>query len=137
MNLINVIVFGVNNIFRVFVFFWRRNNGKVKNITTMLKIMPFIQILYVEHESSILRCFCRLKFKKRLFNNTFLSFIFLVRWSSCSWKGPNNLFCCCHKLKSKTIVKCITIWTTTASDRIHHLNIRKRKPCKTFNILNI
>ena len=27
--------------------------------------------------------------------------------------------------------------TTTTLDIIHHLNIRKRKPYKTFNILNM
>ena len=42
----------------------------------MLKILPFIRILYLKQQSSILRCFCRLKFGKGLFNNTFFSFIF-------------------------------------------------------------
>ena len=34
-------------------------------------------------------------------------------------------------------MKCITVSTNTASDRIYHLNIKKRKPYKTFNILKI
>ena len=35
-----------------------------------------MQILYLKKQGSILRCFCRLKFEKSLFNNTFFSFIF-------------------------------------------------------------
>ena len=50
--------------------------GEVKNNNTMLKILPFIRILYLKQQSSILRCFCRLKFEKSLINNTFFSFIF-------------------------------------------------------------
>ena len=54
----------------------KRSYGEVKNNNTMLKILPFIQILYLKQQSSILRCFCRLKFEKSLINNTFFSFIF-------------------------------------------------------------
>ena len=36
----------------------------------MLKILPFIQIIYLKQQS-ILRCFSRLKFEKSLFSNTF------------------------------------------------------------------
>ena len=32
---------------------------------------------------------------------------------------------------------CIRLWTTTTSDRIYPLNIRKRKPYKNFKIFNI
>ena len=53
----------------------KRSYGEVKN-NTMLKILPFIKILYLKQQSSILRCFCRLKFEKSLINNTFFSFIF-------------------------------------------------------------
>lgn len=34
-------------------------------------------------------------------------------------------------------MKCLILWTNTTSDGIHHVKIRKRKPKKTFNILNI
>ena len=54
----------------------KRNYSKVKNNKTMLKILPFIAIIYLKQQSSILWCFCRLKFEKILFNNTFSSFIF-------------------------------------------------------------
>ena len=37
---------------------------KVKN-KTMLKILPFIQILYLKQQNSILRCFCGLKSEKK------------------------------------------------------------------------
>ena len=42
----------------------------------MLKILLFIRILYLKQQSSILGCFCKLKFEKGLFNNTFFRFIF-------------------------------------------------------------
>ena len=62
-----------------------------------------------------------------------------------------SLSCCCHKLRlckfveQKTfhhlgncrVLKCITPLTTTTSDTIHHPNMRKQKPYKTFNIFNI
>ena len=35
----------------------------------MLKILPFIRILYLKQQNSILRCFSRLKFEKSLFGN--------------------------------------------------------------------
>ena len=54
----------------------KRSYGKVWNNKTMLKISPFMQILYLKKQGSILRCFCRLKFEKSLFKNTFFSFIF-------------------------------------------------------------
>ena len=54
----------------------KRSYGEVKNNNTMLKILPFIKILYLKQQSSVLRCFCRLKFEKSLINNTFFSFIF-------------------------------------------------------------
>ena len=39
--------------------------GEVKSNKTMLKILPFIRIYYLKQESSILWCFCRLKFEKK------------------------------------------------------------------------
>ena len=54
----------------------KRSYGEVKNNSTMLKTLPFIKIIYLKQQSSILRCFCRLKFEKSLINNTFFSFIF-------------------------------------------------------------
>ena len=53
----------------------KRKYGKIKN-KTMLKLLLFIRILYVKQQSSTLRCFSRLKFKKSLFSNTFFNFIF-------------------------------------------------------------
>ena len=41
--------------------------GKIKNNKTMLKILPFIGILYLKQRGSILRCFSWLKFEKSLF----------------------------------------------------------------------
>ena len=43
----------------------KRSYGKVKNDKTMLKILLFIRIDYVKQQSSILWCFCRLKFEKK------------------------------------------------------------------------
>ena len=54
----------------------KRSYGKSKTNKTTLKILSFIQILYLKQESSILRCYSRLKFEKSLFSNTFFSFIF-------------------------------------------------------------
>ena len=54
----------------------KRSYGEVKNNNTMLKILPFIQILYLKQQSSILRYFCRLNFEKGLINNMFFSFTF-------------------------------------------------------------
>ena len=54
----------------------KRSYGETKNNKSMLKILGFIRILYLKQQSSILPCFSRLKFGKRLFSNTFLSFIF-------------------------------------------------------------
>ena len=51
----------------------KRSYGK--NNKTVLKILPFILILYLKQQSSILWCFCGLKFEES-FNNTFFSFIF-------------------------------------------------------------
>ena len=132
-----------------------------KNNKTVLKILPFILILYLKHQISILWCFCGLKFEKS-FNNTFFSFIFRCKiivhtaekdqikyfyqnhlgkiaffyvqtaaWLSCC--SDKLLF---HNLWNCRVSECITIWTTTKSDRIHHLNIRDQKPYKSFNILN-
>ena len=42
----------------------KRSYGKTKNNKTMLKILPFIRILYLKQQSSILRCFSRLKSEK-------------------------------------------------------------------------
>ena len=42
----------------------------------MPKFLPFVRILYLKQQSSILRCFSRLKFEKSLFSNTLFSFIF-------------------------------------------------------------
>ena len=39
---------------------------KLKSNKTMLKILPFIRILFLKQQSSILQCFCRLKFEKSL-----------------------------------------------------------------------
>ena len=49
---------------------------KLKNDNTMLKILPFIRILYLKQQSSILRCFSKLKFEQSLFSNRFFSFTF-------------------------------------------------------------
>ena len=57
----------------------RRKYGKIKNNKTMLKMLLFIRILYLKQQSSILRCFSRLKFEKSLFSNTFFSFIFPIK----------------------------------------------------------
>ena len=54
----------------------KRNYCKIKNNKTMLKILPFTQIIYFKQQSSILRCFSGLKFEKSLFRNTFFSLIF-------------------------------------------------------------
>ena len=53
----------------------KRKYGKIENNKAMLKILPFIRILYLNQQDSILRCFSRLKFEKRLFSNKFFSFI--------------------------------------------------------------
>ena len=61
------------------------------------------------------------------------------------------LCCHCHKLRFFKFVEsfkgllhhsgnclffiCIRLWTTTTSDRIHPLNIRKREPYKNLKIL--
>ena len=133
----------------------------------MLKILPFIRIVCLKQQSSILRCFCRSKFEKSLFSNTFFKSIFRgkmivhaaekdqIKYLAQKLLGKIAFFyvqtaawhsCCCHKLLFHHIGNCrafkrITIWTTTTPDRIHYLNIRKRKPCwlsiKTLNILNI
>ena len=42
----------------------------------MLKILPFIRVLYLTQQSSILRFYSRLKFEKSLFSNTFFCFAF-------------------------------------------------------------
>ena len=55
----------------------RKREAMVKlKIIKTLKILPFTQILYRKQQSSILRCFSRLKFEKSLFRNTFFSFMF-------------------------------------------------------------
>ena len=54
----------------------KRCCGKAGDNKTTLKILSFIRIIYFKQQSSILWCFCRLKFEKSLFNSTFLSFIF-------------------------------------------------------------
>ena len=43
----------------------KRNYGKTKNDKTMLKILPFIRILYLKQQSNILQYFSRLKFEKK------------------------------------------------------------------------
>ena len=53
----------------------KRSYGKIKD-KTMLKVVPFIRVLDLKQQSSILRCFCRLKFEKKFLSNTFLSSIF-------------------------------------------------------------
>ena len=53
----------------------KRSYGKVRN-KTMLKILPFIQILCLKQQSNILRCFWSLKFLKNLFSNKLFGFIF-------------------------------------------------------------
>ena len=45
----------------------KRKYGKIENNKTMLKILPFIGILYLKQRGSILRCFSWLKFEKSLF----------------------------------------------------------------------
>ena len=42
----------------------------------MLKILPFIRILYLKQLSSTLLILLQLKLEKRLFNNTFFGFVF-------------------------------------------------------------
>ena len=56
----------------------RRSYGKIESNKTMLKILPFIQILCLKQQNSILQCFSRLEFEKRLFSNTFFSFVFRI-----------------------------------------------------------
>ena len=59
----------------------KRSCGKIKNNKTMLKILPFIRILYLKQQSSILRCFSRLKFKKKVYLAIHFSVLcFAVRW---------------------------------------------------------
>ena len=53
----------------------KKSYGKIKNSKTMLKILPFIRIIYLKQQSSISWCFSRLKFEKSLFSNTFFSFV--------------------------------------------------------------
>ena len=54
----------------------KRNYGKTKNDKTMLKMLPFVRILYLKQQSSLLQYFSRLKFEKKVFSNKFFSFIF-------------------------------------------------------------
>ena len=56
----------------------RRSYGKIESNKTMLKILPFIQILCLKQQNSILQCFSRLEFEKSLFSNTFFSFVFRI-----------------------------------------------------------
>ena len=139
------------------------NYDKVKNNKTLLKILSFIQNLHLKQESSILWCFFRLKLEKSLFNNTFFSSIFCskmivhtaekdqIKYFAQNQLGKITFFyaqtaawlsCCCHKLLfhhfgNFRVLKGITIWTTTTSDRIHHLNIRKQKPYKTAHHIKL
>ena len=54
----------------------KRRYGKVRNKKAMSIILPFIRIIYLKQQSNILRCFCSLKFEKKLSSNKFFNFIF-------------------------------------------------------------
>ena len=72
----------------------RRREAMVKlKIIKTLKILPFIQIIYLKQQSSTLRCFSRLKFEKSLFINTIFSFIFCSKMIVYTAEGPNKIFC--------------------------------------------
>ena len=54
----------------------RRREKNDRNNKKMLKILAFIRILCLKQQSNILRCFCSLKFGKKLIQSKFFSFIF-------------------------------------------------------------
>ena len=134
----------------------KRSNSIIENNKSTLKVLPFIQILYLKQQSSILWCFSRLKFDKRIFSNTFFSFIFRstmivhtaekyqIKYFAQNWLGKIAFFyvqtatllsCCCHKLLvhhlgNCNVLKCITLWTTTTFDRIGTSS--KHKKTKTI-----
>ena len=129
----------------------KRSNGIIENNKSMLKVLPFIQILYLKHQSSILWCFSRLKFDKRIFSNTFRSAMIVhtaekyqIKYFAQNWLVKIAFFyvqtatlrsCCCHKLLvhhlgNCNILKCITLWTTTTFDRIGTSS--KHKKTKTI-----
>ena len=58
----------------------KRSYGKAKNNKTVLKTLPFIRIPYLKQQSSILRCFSRLKFEKVYLAMRFSVLYFAVRW---------------------------------------------------------
>ena len=123
----------------------------------MLKTLSFIRILFLKQQGSILRCFFRLKFEKSLSINTFFSFIFRSKMivhtagkDQIKYFGQNlpgkitffyvqtttaRLSFCCHKslfhhLGNCRVLKCITVPTTTTSDRIGTSS--KHKKTKTM-----
>ena len=57
----------------------KKSYGKPKNNETMLKTLPFIRIPYLKQQSSILRCFSRLKFEKVYLAMRFSVLYFAVR----------------------------------------------------------
>ena len=57
----------------------KRSYGKIENKKTMLKILLFIQLVDIKQQSSILRCFSRLKFEKSFLAIGFSVFHFVVR----------------------------------------------------------
>ena len=57
----------------------KRSYGKIENKKTMLKILLFIQLVDIKQQSSILRCFSRLKFEKSFLAIGFSVFLFVVR----------------------------------------------------------
>ena len=63
----------------LFIYLYAIFYGEVKNNNTMLKILPFIRVLYLKQQSSILRCFCRLKYEKSV-TIRFSVLYFTVRW---------------------------------------------------------
>ena len=65
----------------------KRTYGKVRNSKIIIKILSFIQILYLKQQSNIMRCFCGIEFGKSLITNKFFSFI---RCSKMSYNHLHN-----------------------------------------------
>ena len=68
----------------------KRSYGKIKS-KTMLKVVPFIRVLDLKQQSSILRCFCWLKFEKKLLSNTFFSSIFRSKIIVYTAEAPHEI----------------------------------------------
>ena len=86
-----------------------------------------LQILYLEQQSNIPRCFFSLKIGKTVH----LPIIFSVLYLAVRFIQLKVLYLAvrCIQLKENhTVEKDQIKYFYTTSDRIHHLNIRKRKP---------